>query len=203
MNGDGIDEVLVSHLCLDSKGGTVWNNYRYFDDYDHMDAMEFLDINGDGKLDLLTGQSDVGALAYNAQTGEMLWHNMADHAQQITAGYILKGMTAPQVVANGPTYGTRGGGGLGAQLYWFDSKGKLLSKWPRNPLNGNPNFVRGDWYGDGRKELFWCRFKLEYDGRATQYFEEPVYHMFDFLATAPSRWSPATAPCCGYTATAG
>ena len=65
LNGDGIDEVLLSHLCLDSKGNTIWNNYRLFDDnHDHMDAMEFFDINGDGKLELITGQSDVGALAY-------------------------------------------------------------------------------------------------------------------------------------------
>jgi hypothetical protein len=63
-------------------------------------------------------------------------------------------------VANGRTYGT-GGGGLGAQLCWFDNHGKLLSKGPDNPLNGDPNFVRGDWFGDGRGESFWYRFKLE------------------------------------------
>jgi hypothetical protein len=180
LNGDGIDEVLLSHLCLDSKGNTIWNNYAMFDDnHDHMDAMEFFDINGDGKLELITGQSDVGALAYRGMTGEMLWQNQADHTQQITAGYILKGMKTPQIVANGRTYGGRGG--LGAQLYWFDNLGNLLSKWPRNPLNGNPNFVRGDWYGDGKKEFFWFKFKLEDDGQGTLYFKEPVYHMFDFL----------------------
>jgi hypothetical protein len=180
LNGDGIDEVLLSHLCLDSKGNTIWNNYAMFDDnHDHMDAMEFFDINGDGKLELITGQSDVGALAYRGMTGEMLWQNQADHTQQITAGYILKGMKTPQIVANGRTYGGRGG--LGAQLYWFDNLGNLLSKWPRNPLNGNPNFVRGDWYGDGKKEFFWFKFKLEDDGKGTLYFKEPVYHMFDFL----------------------
>jgi hypothetical protein len=32
-----------------------------------------------------------------------------------------------------------------------------------------------------RWQFFWNRFKLEGDGRGTQYFEEPVYHMFDFL----------------------
>jgi hypothetical protein len=121
----------------------------------------------------------VGALAYRGMTGELLWQNLADHTQQITAGYILKGMKTPQVVANGRTYGGRGG--LGAQLYWFDNLGNLLSKWPRNPLNGNPNFVRGDWYGDGKKEFFWYKFKLEDDGKGTLYFKEPVYHMFDFL----------------------
>jgi hypothetical protein len=182
LNGDGIDEVFVSHLCLDSKGNKIWDNDKYFDDnHDHMDAMEFFDIDGDGKKELIVGQSDVGALAYKALTGEMMWQNMADHTQQITAGYILKGSKTPQIVANGRTYGSRGGGGLAAQLYWFDNKGNLLSKWPANPIAGNPNFVRGDWYGDGRKEFFWHKFRLEDDGLGTLYFKEPVYHMFDFL----------------------
>jgi hypothetical protein len=39
----------------------------------------------------------------------------------------------------------------------------------------------GDRCGNGRKQFFWYRFKLEGDGRGTQYFEEPVYQMFDFL----------------------
>jgi hypothetical protein len=34
-----------------------------------MDAMEFFDIDGDGKPELIAGQSDVGAPAYSAQTG--------------------------------------------------------------------------------------------------------------------------------------
>jgi hypothetical protein len=179
LNGDGIDEVVVSHLCLDAKGKTIWQNDHIFDDnHDHMDAIEFFDIDGDGKLELLTGQSDVGVLAYRAMTGEMLWQNLADHTQQITAGYILKGMTTPQVVVNARTYRQRG---LGAQLKWFDNKGNFLSKWPAEPISGNPNFVRGNWYGDGRKTFFWFRYKLEDDGTGTQYFEEPVYHMFDFL----------------------
>jgi len=182
INGDGIDEVLVSHLCLDSKGNQIWNNYAIFDDnHDHMDAMEFFDLDGDGKPELITGQSDVGALAYRAQTGEMLWQNLADHTQQITAGYILKDMKTPQVVAGGRVYAPRGGGGLAAWLYWFDNHGNLLFKWPRNPLNGNPNFVRGDWYGDGTKQFFWHRFKLGGDGKGTLFFKETVYHMFDFL----------------------
>jgi hypothetical protein len=182
LNGDGIDEVIVSHLCIDAKGKEIWNSYAIFDDnHDHMDAIEFFDIDGDGKPELLTGQGDVGAAAYRALTGELLWHNMADHTQQITAGYILKGSKTPQVVANGRVYGPRGGGGLAAQLYWFDYQGNLLFKWPRNPLGGNPNFVRGDWYGNGTKQFFWHKFKLGDDGRGTLFFKEPVYHMFDFL----------------------
>lgn len=209
VNGDGIDEVIISHLCLDAKGNEVWNNAKYFEkNNDHMDAMEFFDINGDGKPELLTGQSDVGTLAYNAQNGDMLWQNLSDHSQQITAGYILGDSKTPQVVTNGRTYGTRiapspgaargqgtGGssrrqgadpgeiavnGGLAAQLYWFDNVGRLLEKWPAHPLTGNPNFVRGDWYGNGKRTYFWYRFKLEPDGAGTLFFKGEVYHMFDF-----------------------
>ena len=202
VNGDGVDEVIISHLCLDANGKEVWNNAKYFQkNNDHMDAMEFFDINGDHKPELLVGQSDVGTLAYNAQTGDVLWQNVSDHSQQITAGYILKGVPTPQVVTNGRTYAPqpprapgaqRGqrpatppgeiavGGGLGAQLYWFDHKGNLLERWPAHPLSGNPNFVRGDWYGTGKRTYFWFRFKLEDDGNATLFFKGEAYHMFDF-----------------------
>jgi hypothetical protein len=215
VNGDGIDEVTISHLCLDANGKEIWNNAKYFEkNNDHMDAMEFFDINGDGKPELLVGQSDVGTVAYNAQNGDMLWQNLSDHSQQITAGYILGNTKTPQVVTNGRTYGPprpmpalgaaprvpgaaggggggfRGqatppgeigvGGGLGAQLYWFDNVGRLLETWPAHPLSGNPNFVRGDWFGTGNCTYFWFRFKLEPDGNSTLYFKGEVYHMFDF-----------------------
>jgi hypothetical protein len=198
VNGDGVDEVVISHLCLDAQGHEVWNNAKYFEDnHDHMDAMEFFDMNGDGKPELMVGQSDVGTLEYNAQTGAMLWQNLSDHTQQITAGYILGDSKTPQAVANARTYGApmaRGAGmrqapaadqiavngGLAAQLYWFDNKGALLERWPAQPLNGNPNFVRGDWYGNGKRTYFWYRFKLEPDGNATLFFKGEAYHMFDF-----------------------
>jgi hypothetical protein len=201
VNGDGVDEVMISHLCLDAQGREVWNNAKYFEDnHDHMDAMEFFDMNGDGKPELMVGQSDVGTLEYDAQNGAILWQNLSDHTQQITAGYILAGSSTPQAVANARTYGPTMprpaggsggrsqapsdqiavGGGLGAQLYWFDNKGKLLERWPAQPLNGNPNFVRGDWYGNGKRTYFWYRFKLEPDGNATLFFKGEAYHMFDF-----------------------
>jgi len=205
VNGDGIDEVTISHLCLDANGKEVWNNSKYFEkNNDHMDAMEFFDMNGDGKPELLVGQSDVGTLAYNAATGDMLWQNLSDHSQQVTAGFILANSKTPQVVTNGRTYATRPagaaagaggrgpqaatlgppqiavGGGLGAQLYWFDNVGHLLERWPAHPLSGNPNFVRGDWYGTGKRTYFWFRFHLEPDGASTLYFKGEAYHMFDF-----------------------
>jgi len=180
VNGDGIDEVVISHLCLDAQGHEVWNNAKYFEDnHDHMDAMEFFDMNGDGKPELLIGQSDAGTLEYNAQNGKMIWQNNSDHSQQVTAGYILGDSRTPQVVTNGRTYAN----GLSAQLYWFDNQGRLLEKWPAHPLGGNPNFVRGDWFGTGKRTYFWYRFKLEPDGNATLYFKGEAYHMFDFEHT--------------------
>jgi hypothetical protein len=180
VNGDGVDEVVISHLCLDANGKEIWNNAKYFEkNNDHMDAMEFFDMDGDGKPELLVGQSDVGTLEYNAQTGAMMWQNVSDHSQQVTAGYILGDSKTPQVVTNGRTYTN----GLSAQLYWFDSMGRLLEKWPAHPLGGNPNFVRGDWFGTGKRTYFWYRFKLEPDGNATLYFKGEAYHMFDFEHT--------------------
>jgi len=205
VNGDGVDEVIISHLCLDANGKEVWNNSKYFEkNNDHMDAMEFFDLNGDGKPELVVGQSDVGTLAYNAQNGDMLWQNISDHSQQVTAGFILSNSKTPQVVTNGRTYAVRPpgggggrpggaaaatsdtnpqiqtGGGLGAQLYWFDHEGRLLERWPAHPLSGNPNFVRGDWFGTGKRTYFWFRFRLEPDGASTMYFKGEAYHMFDF-----------------------
>jgi hypothetical protein len=180
VNGDGIDEVMISHLCLDANGKEIWNDAKYFEDnHDHMDAMEFFDMNGDGKPELLVGQSDAGTMEYNAQNGKIIWQNNSDHSQQVTAGYILGDSKTPQVVTNGRTYMN----GLSAQLYWFDNQGRLLEKWPAHPLGGNPNFVRGDWFGTGKRTYFWYRFKLEPDGNATLYFKGEAYHMFDFEHT--------------------
>ncbi len=65
----------------------------------------------------------------------------------------------------------------------LDARGRLLSKWPANPLNGNPDFVKGDWRGEGRAELFWYRFRLTEEGRGVLYFKQDAYHMFDFMRT--------------------
>jgi hypothetical protein len=32
VNGDGVDEVVISHLCLDANGKEVWNNAKYFEE---------------------------------------------------------------------------------------------------------------------------------------------------------------------------
>ena len=98
------------------------------------------------------------------------------------SGNFLKNLPGPQVVAGGRTYGNRQAGEpyLFSQLYWFSNAGKFLFKWPGEPINGNPNFVKGNWKGDGKDELFWFKFHINDDGRGTLFFPDPVFHMFDF-----------------------
>lgn len=184
LNNDGIDEVLVGSLLLDAKGKEVWNRFDLLpDNHDHADSYKFADVNGDGRLDIVTANSEAGVFVYEAMTGRIIWQNVAEHSQQIQAGNFLRGVSAPQVVVGGRTYGNRQAGEpyLSSQLYWFDSKGNQLMKWPGNPVNGNPDFVKGNWQGDGYNYLFWYKFKIDETGRGRLYFPDPVFHLFDFL----------------------
>ena len=183
LNNDGIDEVLVGTLLLDSKGKEIWNRFDLLpDNHDHADSYKFDDINHDGKVDIVTANSETGIFIYDAFTGKIMWQQVAEHTQQIQVGNFMKGVSGPQVVAGGRTYGNRQANepGLSSQLYWFDNTGKPLMKWPGNPINGNPDFVKGNWHGDGKTQLFWFKFKMNDSGKGELYFPDPVFHMFDF-----------------------
>jgi hypothetical protein len=137
----------------------------------------------DGRLDIATANSETGVFVVDALTGKTIWQNTAEHSQQLAVGNFLQDVPGPQVVVGGRTYGTRGTDepGLSSQLYWFDKEGKLIKKWPGNPLNGNPDFVRGNWHGDGTIALFWHKFRLNDKGTGELYFPDMVFHQFDFL----------------------
>ncbi|MBC7826652.1 MAG: hypothetical protein H7122_02815 [Chitinophagaceae bacterium] len=183
LNNDGIDEVLVGSLLLNAKGVTLWNRFALLNDnHDHADSYKFADIDKDGNTDIVTANSETGIFIYRGMTGEIIWQNVAEHTQQIQAGEFLKNVPGLQVVAGGRTYGNRqiGEPYLSSQLYWFDNKGKLILKWPGNPINGNPDFVKGDWLGNGNDQLFWYKFRINDSGAGELYFHDPVFHMFDF-----------------------
>jgi outer membrane protein assembly factor BamB len=180
INGDGIDEVYISHVMLDARGHEIWNNYATFpDNHDHVDSARFVDLDGDGKLELIAGQSDVGTVMYDASTGKLLWQRFANHNQKIEGGNYWVDVAGPVVVASSRYYV----GGLGALLRWYDVKGSRLNIWPNNPIPGNPNFAKGDFRGDGQTVLFWQRFRIERDGTGTLAFPDEVFHMFDFMGT--------------------
>lgn len=184
LDKDGIDEILVGSLLLNSKGKEIWNRFDLLDDnHDHADSYKFDDIDHDGKMDIVIVNSETGVYAIKAMTKEIIWQNVAEHSQQLQVGNFLKDVPGPQTVIGGRTYGTKGTGepGLSSQLYWFDNKGKLVSMWPKGfPLNGNPDFVAGDWSGKGKKEVFWYKFRLNDKGEGELYFPDGVFHMFDF-----------------------
>ncbi|MCX6334853.1 MAG: hypothetical protein NT092_11215 [Bacteroidia bacterium] len=184
LNNDGIDEILVGSLLLDSKGKEIWNRFDLtYDNHDHADSYKFGDIDNDGKPEIIIAHSDVGVYALKAMTKEIIWQNVAEHSQQLQVGYFLKDVPGPQTVVGGRTYGLRGTSepGLSSQLYWFDNKGNLVSMWPKgSPLNGNPDFVSGNWRGKGKKEVFWYKFRLNEKGEGELYFPDMVFHMFDF-----------------------
>ncbi len=181
ITGDGIDEIFISHLMLDAQGKEIWNNYAQFPiNNDHVDSARILDLDGDGKFEIVAGQSDVGSTAYDAHTGKLLWQRFANHTQKVEAGPYRDGLPGIQVVGSSRFYV----GGLGAILRWYDIKGNRIDNWPAVvPIPGNPNFVKGDFKGDGKNVLFWQRFRIERDGTGTIAFPDEVFHMFDFFGT--------------------
>ena len=182
IDGDGIDEVLFGYILLDNKGNVIWERLSdIFDNNDHADSYKFYDLDGDGKLEIISATSALGTQARDAMTGKLIWESPSEHNQQLHVGMFLEGFTRPQVAAGARVYKDRSADPyISAQVYWFDYAGKLIKRWPANELNGNPVFTGGDWYGNDTEKLFWYRFMFLPDGRGQLYFTGNVYHGFDF-----------------------
>lgn len=180
---DGIDEILVGSLLLDAQGKEIWNRFDLVNDnHDHADSYKLADVDNDGKTDIVISNSETGVYAIKGMTKEIIWQNVAEHSQQLDVGNFLEGVAAPQTVIGGRTYSkVPGEPYLSSQLFWYDNKGDLINMWPHGfPVNGNPNFVSGNWRGDGKRQLFWYKFWLNRKGEGELYFPDQVYHMFDF-----------------------
>jgi hypothetical protein len=182
LDGDTTDEIVASGIVLDATGKVRWNRFDLLDDNrDHADSFRFHDLDGDGRMEMLAPASELGVLVFDSKDGRLRWKHPAEHAQQLEVGNFLRGTPGPHVAVNARTYARNGEAGLGGQVHWFDASGNLLRKWPANPLNGNPEFVKGDWRGTGVEELFWYKFRMTEEGRGVLSFKHDVYHMFDFI----------------------
>lgn len=178
---DEIDEIVWGAMVMGADGKVIWSKVPlFYDNHDHMDSYKWVDLDNDDNLDLVACASELGVIAYESLTGNIMWQHPCEHAQQIQTGKFLRDYEDPQVVCNARFYGNAGEPSLSAQVRFFDNRGRFISQYPANPLNGNPDFVKGDWRGNGQPELFWYKFKFTGSGRGIQYFPEPVYHMFDF-----------------------
>jgi len=184
LTGDGRDEVAVGSLLLNSEGEEIWNRFDlFYNNRDHADSYRFADLTGNGVKEMVAAHSEVGVVVYNSETGDLVWQQMAEHTQQLETGDFLSDIDGPQVVVGARTYGNRSVGEhyLWAQVQWFTPDGDLVGLWPEKPINGNPVFVKGDWYGNGEEILFWYKFRMQDDGKGELYFGDQVYHMFDFM----------------------
>lgn len=184
LTDDGKDEVAAGSMLLNAEGEELWNRFDlFYDHHDHVDSYRFDDITGDGKKELVAAHSEVGLVVYNQDSGRLIWQNTAEHTQQVETGDFIAGVASPQIAAGARTYGDREAGEhyLWSQIQWYSPDGELLGLWPEKPINGNPVFVKGDWEGRGREELFWYKFKIQNNGKGELYFSEPVFHMFDFM----------------------
>ena len=181
-DGDGIDEVLCGYILFDNKGNMIWERLSdIFDNNDHADSYNIADLDGDGKLEIISATSSLGTQARDAMTGKFIWEAPSEHNQKLRVGKFLDGYDRPQVVAGGRVYKDRTVDPyISMQTYWFDHAGKLIQRWPANELTGNPDFTSGDWYGNDTEKLFWGRFMFLPDGRGKLYFTDDVYHGFDF-----------------------
>jgi len=183
LDGDGIDEVVLSTLVLNAGGEVIWDRFDiFYDNHDHVDSYRFADITGDGKPEALAAMSDLGVFVFDGMSGKVLWNHTAEHSQQIESGNFLSLPAGPQIVVNARYYErwSTPQRRLLAEIHWFDKEGNFLSKWPANPVPGNPDFVKGDWMGDGKEVLFWHRFRITDEGKGKLYFPETLYHMLDF-----------------------
>ncbi|MEX0771473.1 MAG: hypothetical protein WD035_12105 [Balneolaceae bacterium] len=85
--GDDREEIAAGSLLLSSEGEEIWNRFDlFYNNRDHVDSYRFADLDADGTSELVAAHSEVGAVVYDAETGELLWQTTAEHTQQVETG---------------------------------------------------------------------------------------------------------------------
>ncbi len=182
VDGDNVDEILVGAMCIDASGKTRWDSAKDSSQTpDPVHAARFADLNGDGGLEMVAAQGNAGVAAYDIFNGHERWKSPAGSARTLEIGSFLMNAPAPQVIVGSAQEAAPASGAPATLVRWFSPTGKPLDVWPANPLNLNGYFVKGDWYGNERPQLFWSRFHMEPSGKGTLFFSEDVYQMFDFM----------------------
>ncbi|MBP3331017.1 MAG: hypothetical protein J6K90_00420 [Tidjanibacter sp.] len=179
---DGIDEIVGGWRVVDADGNIMWSRLEdIYDNHDHVDSYSFADMNGDGRDDIVICACDLGVQVRDALTGELMTIAPAEHTQQIEAGNFLDGYKLPQMIAGARIYKDRQADPyIASQVYWYDGEGKMITHWPMNGLNGNPDIVMGDFYGDGTDVAFWYKFLMQPDGRGKLCVRGNIYQCTDF-----------------------
>jgi len=124
VNGDGRDELFLGYSMLDHEARELWRldlgpDFDYSED--HADAIELLDIDGDGRPEVLYAGSE-DFFVVNLE-GEMLWRTHAGHSQNSVAGRFGPAGEM-RIIMNEKNRG----------LWGLDAAGRIL--WNRTDING-------------------------------------------------------------------
>jgi len=174
VEGDAREEVFVSPAMIRPDGSVGW--FREDLVRDHADSIRLGDINEDGRVEVVYAYSGSGVFVLDAATGQTLWHEQTNHAQQLEIADVRPDVPGTEVIIGDRFYLPT----LRARLLIYDCRGTLLTAFPETAVTGNANLGVLEWDGQPGMEIAWSNLVL--DGRANVLAALPsvLHHAFDF-----------------------
>lgn len=174
VEGDAREEVFVSPAMIRPDGSVGW----FRDDLarDHADSIRLGDINEDGRVEVVYAYSGSGVFVLDAATGETLWHQQTNHAQQLEIADVRPDVPGIEVVIGDRFYLPT----LRARLLIYDCRGTLLAAVPETAITGNPNLGVLEWDGRPGMEIAWSNLVLDGRGTVLAALPSTLHHAFDF-----------------------